>query len=643
MIEQYLEQLAAASRRYGANPQFVFGGGGNTSVKDETHLYVKPSGVELGSLQAGQLVQMTRAAIRAFFTQPTPAEPAAREALVKQAMAAAVVPTSKGRPSVEAPVHELFPQRFVIHTHSLWLNGLLCARDSAATAARLFPTALYVEYIDPGYTLACVLAQRIAAYTTQHGQAPAVVLLENHGVFVAGDTIEAIDALYTHLMGTITAAYTKEGISTDITMPAVEPDDARGVAPRLRTLLGNATRRAAVHAGPAFAPADGPLTPDHIVYAKSFAYNTFSSEISAADLAAFKAQRGYAPLVVAVLGQATFAVEANLKSARLTLQAAWNAHCVQRLAATFGGPRYLDDRQRGFIENWEVESYRKALAAGGGAAPQRLDGKICLVTGGAQGFGLGICQGLAANGATVIVADLNLAGATTAEQQLEAKHGPGRAFAVAVNVADEASVHSMVDRIVLECGGLDVLVSNAGVLRAGSVKSMTVKDWDFVTAVNYTGYFLCVKHVAPVMAGQKVGELGGWMDIINLNSKSGLQGSNKNAAYAGSKFGDIGLTQSFALELIEDHIKVNAICPGNYLDGPLWCDPEKGLFVQYLKTNKVPGAKTIEDVKRFYESKVPMNRGCRPEDVVTAILYCIEQAYETGQAIPVTGGQVMLA
>ena len=135
---------------------------------------------------------------------------------------------------------------------------------------------------------------------------------------------------------------------------------------------------------------------------------------------------------------------------------------------------------------------------------------------------------------------------------------------------------------------------------------------------------------------------GRFYDIIQINSKSGLSGSNKNFAYAGGKFGGIGLVQSFALELAPFNIKVNAVCPGNYLDGPLWSDPERGLFVQYLRAGKVPGAKTVEDVRRYYEAKVPLGRGCFPSDVAKAVYYIVEQSYETGQALPVTGGQNML-
>jgi NAD(P)-dependent dehydrogenase (short-subunit alcohol dehydrogenase family) len=271
------------------------------------------------------------------------------------------------------------------------------------------------------------------------------------------------------------------------------------------------------------------------------------------------------------------------------------------------------------------------------AAPGRLSGKIILVTGAAQGFGKGIAQEMHREGASVVIADLNGAKAKAVAEELGE-----RALSVTVDVANEQSVADMVAKAVERFGGLDVLIANAGVVRSGPLVSLEKADFDFVTGVNYTGYYLCARYAAMVMQAEHEADPNWMGDIIEVNSKSGLEGSNKNFAYAGSKFGGIGLTQSFALELCGFGIKVNAVCPGNYLDGPLWTDPESGLLVQYLKAGKVPGARNVQDVKAFYEAKVPMRRGCRPVDVARAILYCIEQTYETGQAIPVTGGQCML-
>ena len=201
---------------------------------------------------------------------------------------------------------------------------------------------------------------------------------------------------------------------------------------------------------------------------------------------------------------------------------------------------------------------------------------------------------------------------------------------------------ALFETVLARAGGLDIFVSNAGVLKAGSVKDLPLEAFDLLTRVNYVGYFLGVKYASQLMATQHRGDPEYFTDIIQINSKSGLEGSSKNSAYAGGKFGGIGLTQSFAIELIGDGIKVNSICPGNFFEGPLWSDPEKGLFVQYLDAGKVPGATSVEEVRAAYEAKVPMGRGCTGRDVIRAIYYIVEQKYETGQAVPVTGGQVML-
>ena len=271
------------------------------------------------------------------------------------------------------------------------------------------------------------------------------------------------------------------------------------------------------------------------------------------------------------------------------------------------------------------------------AGAGRLAGKIAIVTGAAQGFGKGIAEELYKEGCTVVIADMNQPLAETVAGELGE-----RACAIPVNVSDEESVANMVARTVEKYGGLDLMLANAGVVRSGPLATFEKKDMEFVTSINYTGLFLCCKYAAIIMQAQHEADPAAMFDIVAMSSKSGLVGSNKNFAYAGSKFGSIGLVQSFALELCAYNIKVNAICPGNYLDGPLWTDPVRGLFVQYLEDGKVPGAKTVDDVRRFYEAKVPMNRGCLPLDVARAVMYCVEQKYETGQAIPVTGGQVML-
>ena len=268
--------------------------------------------------------------------------------------------------------------------------------------------------------------------------------------------------------------------------------------------------------------------------------------------------------------------------------------------------------------------------------------KTALVTGGAQGFGEELVRGLVKQGAVVFIADLNLEGAEKLAAVLNAEEKKQTAFAVKVNVADEESVENMFETAALTCGGLDLCISNAGVLRASSILEQDMASFRFVTDINYTAFAVVTKHCARLIKRQYAAAPSWPTDIIQINSKSGLEGSNKNGSYAGGKFGGIGLVESFALELVAYGIKVNAICPGNFFDGPLWSNPEKGLFVQYLKAGKVPGAQTVADVKAFYEAKVPMNRGCSGPDVLKAVLYLVEQTYETGQALPVTGGQVML-
>jgi NAD(P)-dependent dehydrogenase (short-subunit alcohol dehydrogenase family) len=314
---------------------------------------------------------------------------------------------------------------------------------------------------------------------------------------------------------------------------------------------------------------------------------------------------------------------------------------VAWLSRSFGGPHPMTREQIDFIDNWEVENYRRSVATGGSKG--RAENRTIIITGAAQGFGEGIGRCLLPEGANIVVADLNEEAGRATAADFNRNTRSNQTLFVKTNVADIASLENLVRETVCAFGAIDGFISNAGVLRAGGLEEMTPENFDFVTRINYNAYFYATKVVSRVMKLQtKYAPEDYFADIIQINSKSGLQGSKANFAYAGGKFGGIGLTQSFALELAPFRIKVNAICPGNFYEGPLWSDPENGLFVQYLKAGKVPGAKTVEDVKAFYLSKVPMGKGCTPSDVTRGVLYLMEQCGETGQALPITGGQVRL-
>jgi sorbitol-6-phosphate 2-dehydrogenase len=261
--------------------------------------------------------------------------------------------------------------------------------------------------------------------------------------------------------------------------------------------------------------------------------------------------------------------------------------------------------------------------------PRILEDRIALVTGGAQGLGQAICWRLAHEGCRVVVADINEASAQTTAEQISAATGC-QAIAVRADVTDEAQVSALVDRALAAFGRLDIAVSNAGILIAEDVVNFPADKWRAVIDVNLYGYFLVAKHAARAMQAQRSGA------IIQINSKSGKKGSYKNSAYAASKFGGIGLTQSLALELAEFGVRVNAVCPGNLLDSPLWTT---SLFKQYARNQGI----TEEQVRQKYVDQVPLRRGCTYEDVCNVVVFLAsdQASYMTGQAINVTGGQEM--
>lgn len=253
---------------------------------------------------------------------------------------------------------------------------------------------------------------------------------------------------------------------------------------------------------------------------------------------------------------------------------------------------------------------------------KRLKDRVVVITGAAQGLGEALAQRLSDEGAKVVVADMNYEAAQAVAASLS------DAIAVKVNVTSYEDCEKMAKAAAEKYGRIDLMVSNAAILISGPIEEMTYQQFSKVVDVNLNGYFNTCKAVVPYMRKNGKGS------IVQINSKSGKKGSAKNCAYAASKFGGVGLTQSLALELAEEGIRVNSICPGNLLDSPLWVN---SLYEQYARNQGT----TKEKIREKYINQVPMKRGCQYEDVANLMVFLLsdEASYMTGQAINVTGGQ----
>lgn len=258
-----------------------------------------------------------------------------------------------------------------------------------------------------------------------------------------------------------------------------------------------------------------------------------------------------------------------------------------------------------------------------------FEGKVALVTGGAQGLGQALCQRLAREGCDVVVADIKIEQAQATADEIAQLTGR-RTLALRMDVTDEASVQAGYAQLMEMFGKLDILVSNAGILIAEEVAESDANKWRAVMNVNLFGYYLTAREATRIMKPTGRGV------IIQINSKSGKKGSFKNSAYAASKFGGIGFTQSLALELAEYGVRVNAVCPGNLLEGTLW---QQSLFDQYARNQGL----TVQQVRQKYIDQVPMKRSCTYDDVCNVVIFLAsdQSSYMTGQAINVTGGQEM--
>lgn len=347
-----LEAITELSHEFGTT-DYVRGGGGNTSCKDDKTLWVKPSGTTLMGLQPELFVALDRDKLSQLYSIETPVDPSAREALVKEKMENATLLETSGRASVEAPLHNSLNARYVVHTHPSIVNGMTCSQNGAAVCKELFPSALWLDYIDPGYVLCMQVREEIHNYRDQNGREPSMIFLKNHGVFIVADHPAEIRGLYAEVMSKLKAKYKQAGISTELEIAPL-PADTEIVA--AKKLICDSMQNPDLNIAPsgAFVISEGPISPDHLVYSKCCFFVGLPGQELVEN---FKAKHGYTPNVF-VFNNAVFGVSESKQAALYALELAQDGALVAKLAQAFGGIDYMTERAREFIENWEVESYR---------------------------------------------------------------------------------------------------------------------------------------------------------------------------------------------------------------------------------------------------------------------------------------------
>lgn len=359
--EVQLKALAAMSNKYGADPEYVLAGGGNTSFKSEDRLWVKGSGTALATIKPEDFVVLERALLDKMWAKAYPESEAQRESAVLADMMTARVEGETRRPSVETLLHNLFPQQFILHVHPAIVNGLTCSVEGEAAMARLFPEAVWVPACKPGYILALDCKQRMDAYKAETGKDCTLLFLENHGIFFAGDSVEELDVLAAQVMNTL-----KSTVKRYPVMDETDYDREKivKIATELSVLYGNgaAVKFAVNPEILSYDPATKSLSPDHIVYAKAKQLALTEEANIKGAFDAFEVENGYKPKIVFVKDMGMFACGMTAKEAETALVVMQDAIKVVAYAESFGGvspmPEFLID----FIVNWEVESYRSKVS-----------------------------------------------------------------------------------------------------------------------------------------------------------------------------------------------------------------------------------------------------------------------------------------
>ena len=372
-VDSNLKDLIEISRFYGGNKDYVLAGGGNTSYKNKDKLWIKASGIALQNIDESGFVCLSRELLKAISVKQYSSDVLQREAQVKNDLNEAIVGKSQRRPSVETSLHEIIEYSFVVHTHPSMVNGLLCSRKSKSISLELFgEDVLFIEYTDPGYILFKKVEEELIKYRKRVGRDPNVILLENHGIFVAANSIGEINSIYQDIKVKLIDRIGQKMPDEKSVLGRVEIKELyKNLLPAdLELNLFGFTSWTIHHFVKdrlEFEKVSIPFTPDIIVYCKSKYLFFEENDLEDLDMLRratknFIEQEKYVPKVIGLEGKGILVIEENEKAALTVGEIFQDFMKISFYTESFGGQKPMTPEQIKFIDTWEVENYRRKIS-----------------------------------------------------------------------------------------------------------------------------------------------------------------------------------------------------------------------------------------------------------------------------------------